>query len=186
MLPSRVYSCSNVLLSYILGAFALHDLEDNTAKVHDLDSTHKIFGFSKLNFGNNSVEHAALPGYRKPKRSYADQNAFDNLHDEHGAEETDSDMDDICAAEGSLRSRDNAGSSRETPSRSARKGGSQGPSLLLSGPYGSRFQRNDMFVGCSWSGITFFIDQELNIAQYDYDASVCAFGAGKVMTHHIC
>ncbi|KAF9962338.1 integrin alpha FG-GAP repeat-containing protein 2 [Mortierella alpina] len=161
------------------GAFALHDLEDNTAKVHDLDSTHKIFGFSKLNFGNNSLEHAALPGYRKPKRSFADQNAFDNLHDEHGAEETDSDMDDICAAEGSLRSLDNAGSSRERPSRSARKGGSQGPSLLLSGPYGSRFQRNDMFVGCSWSGITFFIDQEFNIAQYDFDARVCAFGAGQ-------
>ncbi|KAF9287869.1 integrin alpha FG-GAP repeat-containing protein 2 [Mortierella alpina] len=137
------------------GAFALHDLEDNTAKVHDLDSTHKIFGFSKLNFGSDSAEHAALPGYRKPNRSYADHNAFDALHNDHGAGDTDSDMDDILAPEDSLRMRPSAGTSREPRSR------------------------NDMFVGCSWSGITFFIDQEFNTAQYDFDARVCAFGAGQ-------
>lgn len=169
-----------MFLSHALGAFALHDLEDNTAKVHDLDSTHKIFGFSKLNFGSDSAEHAALPGYRKPNRSYADQNAFDALHNDHGAGDTDSDMDDILAAEDSLRMRPSAGTSREPRSRPVRMGGSQGPSLLLSEPYGSRFQRNDMFVGCSWSGITFFIDQEFNTAQYDFDARVCAFGAGTV------
>ncbi|KAF9946373.1 integrin alpha FG-GAP repeat-containing protein 2, partial [Mortierella alpina] len=162
------------------GAFALHDLEDNTAKVHDLDSTHKIFGFSKLNFGNYSVEHAAQSGHRNPNRSYADENAFDAFHHDHGAEETDSDVDDIFAAEGPLRIQEGAtGSSRERRSRTMRKAGTQGSSLLLSEPYGSRFQRNDMFVGCSWSGITFFIDQEFNIAQYDFDARVCAFGAGQ-------
>ncbi|KAF9937724.1 integrin alpha FG-GAP repeat-containing protein 2, partial [Mortierella alpina] len=161
------------------GAFALHDLEDNTARVHDLDSTHKIFGFSKLNFGNDSVELAAQSGYRNPTRSYADENAFDVLHSDHGAEETDSDMDDIFAAEEPLIVLDGAGRNRARRPRSTRKGGAQGPSLLLSEPYGSRFQRNDMFVGCSWSGITFFIDQEFNIAQYDFDARVCAFGAGQ-------
>ncbi|KAF9575385.1 integrin alpha FG-GAP repeat-containing protein 2 [Mortierella alpina] len=161
------------------GAFALHDLEDNTVKVHDLDSTHKIFGFSKLNFGHNSEEQAAQSNYRSSKRSYVDENAFHVIQDNHSAEETDSDMDDICAVEGPSRNRSSASSSRERRSRSLRKGGSHGPSLLLSGPYGSRFQRNDMFVGCSWSGITFFIDQEFNIAQYDFDARVCAFGAGQ-------
>jgi hypothetical protein len=129
------------------------------------------------------VKSAALSGRRNSNRSYADENAFHVFHNGHGAEETDSDVDDIFAAEDPLRIREGAVcSSREKRSRLRRKEGPQGPSLLLSEPYGSRFQRNDMFVGCSWSGITFFIDQEFNIAQYDFDARVCAFGAGTVTT----
>src|SRR6202012_5312414 len=43
------------LFLFFVGAFALHDLENNTVRVHDLDSTHKIFGFSKLNFGGDRL-----------------------------------------------------------------------------------------------------------------------------------
>ncbi|KAF9130365.1 integrin alpha FG-GAP repeat-containing protein 2 [Mortierella sp. 14UC] len=168
------------------GAFALHDLESNTVKVHDLDSTHKIFGFSKLNFGKEFMERKAReprksrPSYGRPSSRYADEIYSDRGEDddEEEAEHLDSEDGDILADHGEY-SDDGHDSARRRERSRTRKQKTSTPSLLISEPYGSRFQKNDMFVGCSWSGITFFIDQEFNTAQYDFDARVCAFGAGQ-------
>ncbi|KAG0047241.1 integrin alpha FG-GAP repeat-containing protein 2 [Gryganskiella cystojenkinii] len=165
------------------GAFALHDMHNNTVKVHDLDSTHKIFGFSKLNFGKDRLDRQARearksrPGYgRRTSRYVDDMNDGDIELEDDDFEQDGFDL----ASDGGETVGDNF-SERGYPyyhqhSRRPRK---QAPSLLIPEPYGARFQRSDMFVGCSWSGITFFIDQEFNTAQYDFDARVCAFGAGQ-------
>ncbi|KAF9910790.1 integrin alpha FG-GAP repeat-containing protein 2 [Linnemannia zychae] len=169
------------------GAFALHDLESNTVKVHDLDSTHKIFGFSKLNFGKERVERKvreprkSRSSYGRTRSRYADEIYSDRGEDDEDddeAEYLDSEEGDILADHGEY-SDDGHDSARRRERSRARKQKISTPSLLISEPYGSRFQKNDMFVGCSWSGITFFIDQEFNTAQYDFDARVCAFGAGQ-------
>ncbi|KAG0206825.1 integrin alpha FG-GAP repeat-containing protein 2 [Mortierella sp. GBA30] len=171
------------------GAFALHDLESNTARVHDLDSTHKIFGFSKLNFGKDYVGRSTREsrktrsGYGRPSRTYADENNYDELEDEdHEVRESDSEADDLLDG-GKPMVQGGLSDEGEGPGRPRyfrrRKSRTAGPSFMISEPYGSRFQKNDMFVGCSWSGITFFIDQDFNTAQYDFDARVCAFGAGQ-------
>lgn len=168
------------------GAFALHDLESNTVKVHDLDSTHKIFGFSKLNFGQEFMERNAQeprkprPSYGRTSSRYADEIYSDREDDDDDDEAgyLDSEEGETLADHGEYGDdgRDNARRRERSKSRKPR---TSAPSLLISEPYGSRFQKNDMFVGCSWSGITFFIDQEFNTAQYDFDARVCAFGAGQ-------
>ncbi|KAK3838527.1 MAG: hypothetical protein JOS17DRAFT_295279 [Linnemannia elongata] len=169
------------------GAFALHDLESNTVKVHDLDSTHKIFGFSKLNFGKEGLERKtreprkSRPSYGRTSSRYADEIYSDRGEDDDDDEEAgylDSEDGETLADHGEYSDdgRDNARRRERSKSRRPRI---STPSLLISEPYGSRFQKNDMFVGCSWSGITFFIDQEFNTAQYDFDARVCAFGAGQ-------
>ncbi|KAF9089875.1 integrin alpha FG-GAP repeat-containing protein 2 [Mortierella sp. AD031] len=170
------------------GAFALHDLETNTVKVHDLDSTHKIFGFSKLNFGREYLERKAReprksrPSYGRTSSRYADEiysdRGDDDDDDDDEAEYPDTEDGDTLAGHGEYSDDGNENVCRRERSRS-RKPKTSTPSLLISEPYGSRFQKNDMFVGCSWSGITFFIDQEFNTAQYDFDARVCAFGAGQ-------
>lgn len=187
------------------GAFALHDLENNTVRVHDLDSTHKIFGFSKLNFGGDRLhqrhhhphhddtdEHhgrsrrsgrsKSSSGYGRASRHYDDETNGESDDDGLASDEDD---DDDTATESQIRQKHQGDGSEytDTESRTRRKTprdkkGHQ-PSLLIAEPYGSRFQMNDMFVGCSWSGITFFIDQDFNTAQYDFDARVCAFGAGQ-------
>ncbi|KAF9417020.1 integrin alpha FG-GAP repeat-containing protein 2 [Podila epigama] len=203
------------------GAFALHDLENNTVKVHDLDSTHKIFGFSTLNFGHDRPsqghshhhhdgenddedhhEHSRRSGRSKNSsgygRSRSDSHCDDDKNDasffdmpvrnKQGDEEEDdggvhgsdnpSRRDDSQARRGE----DDEFSDSEIVSQHGRRSSIKRvhqPSLLISEPFGSRFQMNDMFVGCSWSGITFFIDQEFNTAQYDFEARVCAFGAGQ-------
>ncbi|KAF9380088.1 integrin alpha FG-GAP repeat-containing protein 2 [Podila verticillata] len=187
------------------GAFALHDLENNTVRVHDLDSTHKIFGFSKLNFGGDQLhqrhrhphhddtdEHhgrsrrsgrsKSSSGYGRTSRRYDDETNGES--DDDGLA-SDEDEDEDTATESQIRQKHQGDGSEytDTESRTRRKTsrakkGHQ-PSLLIAEPYGSRFHMNDMFVGCSWSGITFFIDQEFNTAQYDFDARVCAFGAGQ-------
>ncbi|GJJ68793.1 KICSTOR complex protein ITFG2 [Entomortierella parvispora] len=165
------------------GAFALHDLYNNTVKVHDLDSTHKIFGFSKLNFGKDHLERQAKesrkarPGYGQHTSRYVDDINDGDIE----LEDEDYDNDDgfDLGSDGGETLGDNYnehGYGFENRSRRPRK---QAPSLLIPEPYGARFQRSDMFVGCSWSGITFFIDQDFNTAQYDFDARVCAFGAGQ-------
>ncbi|KAF9585215.1 integrin alpha FG-GAP repeat-containing protein 2 [Lunasporangiospora selenospora] len=257
------------------GVFALHDLESNTVRVHDLDSTHKIFGFSKLNFsqGDGQSHHhqrpqaRSRPGFRRSSRShYADDEHLDDDDDDdfgdidddvdpidinfdeeenninhrndsgdgnaYVGEDLDSgdngDDDDTVVIErhiledgsnveceyGSSLRQENTSQrrrrSRRHPSRQhddyiqgssepcgitltcpassldssarvqpRRRPKRKGPSLLISEPYGSRFQKNDMFVGCSWSGATFFIDQDFNTAEYDFEARVCAFGAGQ-------
>jgi hypothetical protein len=165
----------------------LHDLEGNTAKVHDLDSSHKIFGFSKLNFGKESMERNTREP-RKPRSSYgrissryADEIYSDGGEDDDDDDEVeylDSEDGDMLADHGEY-SDDGHNSARRRERSRTRKQKISSPSLLISEPYGSRFQKNDIFVGCSWSGITFFIDQEFNTAQYDFDSRVCAFGAGK-------
>ncbi|KAG0301592.1 integrin alpha FG-GAP repeat-containing protein 2, partial [Dissophora globulifera] len=168
------------------GGFALHDLESNTVKVHDLDSTHKIFGFSKLKFGKDYV---GQPG-RQPqgKRSrYGPTSSYLPGQDkcdpgDHGDYESDSDDGDTVAETQTLdhaEFSDEGESSRygrRTGSRRARR---PTASMLISDPFGSRFQKDDMFVGCSWSGITYFIDQDFNTTIYEFDARVCAFGAGQ-------
>ncbi|KAF8944701.1 integrin alpha FG-GAP repeat-containing protein 2 [Haplosporangium gracile] len=169
------------------GVFTLHDLESNVVKVHDLDSTHKIFGFSKLNFGKNFLEGKA----REPRKSrssygrtssrYADEIYSDRGEDDDDDDEAgylDSEDGDTLADHGEYSDDGNDNLRRRERSKS-RKLRTSTPSLLIPEPYGSRFQKNDMFVGCSWSGITFFIDQEFNTAQYDFDSRVCAFGAGQ-------
>ncbi|KAF9358228.1 integrin alpha FG-GAP repeat-containing protein 2 [Mortierella sp. AD094] len=166
------------------GAFALHDLESNTVKVHDLDSTHKIFGFSKLNFGTDY--HDRRDSNRKSCSEYADESNYDGgegYEGEDDEDDADADVsdDDRTAAVGQTLDGynvdDNSRHKRRVKARRARR--RHAPSMLISDSFGSRFPRNDMFVGCSWSGITFFIDQEFNTAQYDFDARVCAFGAGQ-------
>ncbi|KAG0276448.1 integrin alpha FG-GAP repeat-containing protein 2 [Linnemannia exigua] len=168
------------------GAFALHDLEGNTVKVHDLDSTHKIFGFSKLNFGKEFMEQKAReprksrPRYGRTSSRYADEIYSDRGEDDEDDETgyLDSEDGDTLADHGEY-SDDGLDNTRRRERSRTRKQRISTPSLLISEPYGSRFQKNDMFVGCSWSGITFFIDQDFNTAQYDFDARVCAFGAGQ-------
>ncbi|KAG0296497.1 integrin alpha FG-GAP repeat-containing protein 2 [Linnemannia gamsii] len=169
------------------GAFALHDLESNTVKIHDLDSTHKIFGFSKLNFGNESLERKvreprkSRPSYGRTSSRYADEIYSDRGEEDDDYDDAgylDSEDGDTLADHGEHSDDGNDNTRRRERSKS-RKPRTSTPSLLISEPYGSRFQKNDMFVGCSWSGITFFIDQEFNTAQYDFDARVCAFGAGQ-------
>ncbi|KAF8929289.1 integrin alpha FG-GAP repeat-containing protein 2 [Dissophora ornata] len=167
------------------GAFALRDLENNTVKVHDLDSTHKIFGFSKLNFGNNYMEQQTQDSrraesvYGRSSNRRADEN---NTCDDDDVDDIDSNAGDTFAETLTLGHGDcsdgeeDSRYSRPNGRRSARELAS---SMLVSEPYGSRFQKDDMFVGCSWSGITFFIDQDFNTAKYDFDARVCAFGAGR-------
>ncbi|KAG0266582.1 integrin alpha FG-GAP repeat-containing protein 2 [Mortierella polycephala] len=153
------------------GAFALHDLESNTVKVHDLDSTHKIFGFSKLNFGKDYME-TRVQESRRTRESYRRSSSCNADEINHDVLDDDGDeRDDMGSEDG-----DGCGH-RSSHARWTRRSGS--PSLLISEPYGSRFQKDDIFVGCSWSGITFFIDQEFNTTQYDFDARVCAFGAGQ-------
>ncbi|KAG0021664.1 integrin alpha FG-GAP repeat-containing protein 2, partial [Entomortierella chlamydospora] len=167
------------------GAFALHDLENNTVKVHDLDSTHKIFGFSKLNFGTGY--HNRRDSNRRSCSEYTDENNYDvgeGYEDDEDEDDADADVsdDDRTAAIGQGMdgysvddsSRDKR---RDKARRTRRRKGA--PSMLISDPFGSRFPKNDIFVGCSWSGITFFIDQEFNTTQYDFDSRVCAFGAGQ-------
>ncbi|KAF9134836.1 integrin alpha FG-GAP repeat-containing protein 2 [Mortierella sp. GBA39] len=169
------------------GAFALHDLENNTVKVHDLDSTHKIFGFSKLNFGKEFLERKAReprksrPSYGRTSSRYAEEIYSDRGDDDDDDDEAgyhDSEDGETLADHGEY-SDDGHDNARHRERSKSRKPRTSTPSLLISEPYGSRFQKNDMFVGCSWSGITFFIDQEFNTAQYDFDARVCAFGAGQ-------
>ncbi|KAG9072533.1 integrin alpha FG-GAP repeat-containing protein 2 [Linnemannia hyalina] len=169
------------------GAFALHDLENNTVKVHDLDSTHKIFGFSKLNFGKEFLERKAReprksrPSYGRTSSRYAEEIYSDRGDDDDDDDEAgyhDSEDGETLADHGEY-SDEGHDSARHCERPKSRKPRTSTPSLLISEPYGSRFQKNDMFVGCSWSGITFFIDQEFNTAQYDFDARVCAFGAGQ-------
>ncbi|KAK3843660.1 MAG: hypothetical protein J3R72DRAFT_522727 [Linnemannia gamsii] len=169
------------------GAFALHDLESNTVKVHDLDSTHKIFGFSKLNFGKEFMgrktrePRRSRPRYGRTSSRYADEIYSDRGEDDEDDDEVgyiDSEDGDTLADHGEYSDDGHDNTRRRERSRT-RKQKTSTPSLLISEPYGSRFQKNDMFVGCSWSGITFFIDQEFNTAQYDFDARVCAFGAGQ-------
>ncbi|KAG0354487.1 integrin alpha FG-GAP repeat-containing protein 2 [Gamsiella multidivaricata] len=167
------------------GAFALHDLESSTVKVHDLDSTHKIFGFSKLNFGNDYLERhnqdsiKARSGYGRSSDQYADENNYEDDDDEDAAESEDGG----AAAETQTLIHNEFGEAEDGTRygrrRKSRKSRRPASSMLISEPFGSRFQKNDMFVGCSWSGITFFIDQEFNTARYDFDARVCAFGAGQ-------
>ncbi|KAF9928567.1 integrin alpha FG-GAP repeat-containing protein 2 [Linnemannia zychae] len=168
------------------GAFALHDLESNTVKIHDLDSTHKIFGFSKLNFGQEFMERKAH-GPRKSRSSYGRTSSryADEIYSDRGDDDDDDETgyldseDGDTVADHAEYSDDGHGNvSRRERSRT-RKPKTSTPSLLISEPYGSRFQKNDIFVGCSWSGITFFIDQDFNTAQYDFEARVCAFGAGQ-------
>ncbi|KAI1317963.1 integrin alpha FG-GAP repeat-containing protein 2 [Mortierella claussenii] len=198
------------------GAFALHDLESNTVKVHDLDSTHKIFGFSKLNFGRHYLEQQQqnqARSSRQPRRSsygrpfdgrYADESNYDGGEDDDDDQDDEDDVDTeddgYRAAETQTLQNQSVGGgggyfsdmgdnsisrradrSGRTRSRKARARGEKPavPSMLVSDPFGSRFQSDDMFVGCSWSGVTFFIDQNFNTAQYDFDARVCAFGAGQ-------
>lgn len=167
----------------------MHDLESNTVKVHDLDSTHKIFGFSKLNFGKEFLEQKAReprksrPSYGRTSSRYADEMYSDRGEDDDDDDEAgylDSEDGETLADHGEY-SDDGHDNARRRERSKSRKPRTSTPSLLISEPYGSRFQKNDMFVGCSWSGITFFIDQEFNTAQYDFDARVCAFGAGKNM-----
>jgi len=172
-------------VSVLIGAFALHDLHSNTVKVHDLDSTHKIFGFSKLNFGKDHLERQAKesrkarPGYgRRTSRYMDDINDGDvELEDE----DYDNDGFDL-GSDGGETLGDNYSEHGYNFDQRSRRPKKQAPSLLIPESYGARFQRSDMFVGCSWSGITFFIDQEFNTAQYDFDARVCAFGEGNLNT----
>ncbi|KAG0330911.1 integrin alpha FG-GAP repeat-containing protein 2, partial [Podila horticola] len=185
------------------GAFALHDLESNTVRVHDLDSTHKIFGFSKLNFGGDQLHHhhhhhheddehherprrsrrQSSSGYGRTSCRYDDETNGES--DGDGLASDEDDGEDTVTESLSRQKHQGDGSeytdteSRRRWKKSPRAKKGHQPSLLIAEPYGSRFQMNDMFVGCSWSGITFFIDQEFNTAQYDFDARVCAFGAGQ-------
>ncbi|KAF9331246.1 integrin alpha FG-GAP repeat-containing protein 2 [Podila minutissima] len=183
------------------GAFALHDLENNTVRVHDLDSTHKIFGFSKLNFGGDRLhrhhhyhhednEHHRRSGRSKGSSGYGrtshryDDETNGESDDDGLASDEDNDEDTVTESQSRQKHQGDGSEYTDAESRIRRKKSSRAkkghqPSLLVVEPYGSRFQMNDMFVGCSWSGITFFIDQEFNIAQYDFDARVCAFGAGQ-------
>lgn len=184
-----------------VGAFALHDLENNTVRVHDLDSTHKIFGFSKLNFGGDRLhrhhhhhqednEHHRRSGRSKGSSGYGrtshryDDGTNGESDDDGLASDEDNDEDTVTESRSRQKHQGDGSEYTDTESRIRRKKSSRArkghqPSLLIAEPYGSRFQMNDMFVGCSWSGITFFIDQEFNTAQYDFDARVCAFGAGN-------
>ncbi|KAI7820395.1 hypothetical protein BC939DRAFT_233329 [Gamsiella multidivaricata] len=158
------------------GAFALHDLESSTVKVHDLDSTHKIFGFSKLNFGNDYLERhnqdsiKARSGYGRSSDQYADENNYEDDDDEDAAESEDGG----AAAETQTLIHNEFGEAEDGTRygrrRKSRKSRRPASSMLISEPFGSRFQKNDMFVGCSWSGITFFIDQEFNTAR-----TVCSY-----------
>ncbi|KAF9914531.1 integrin alpha FG-GAP repeat-containing protein 2 [Lobosporangium transversale] len=194
------------------GAIALHDLEENTVKTHDLDSTHKIFGFSKLNFGTQYVEQRqrvrSSRKSRRPSYAISSNSRFADEDNYDGGEEDDDDQDedgldteddgDTAAETQILRdhyangggggdfsdigddaSRRSVHSTHTKPWRSGGGNKASTSSMLISDSFGSRIQKNDIFVGCSWSGITFFIDQDFNTAQYDFDARVCAFGAGQ-------
>ncbi|KAF9971819.1 integrin alpha FG-GAP repeat-containing protein 2 [Actinomortierella ambigua] len=214
------------------GVLALHDMKNQTARVHDLDSTHKIFGFSKLNFGRQQQRpHGIHPHHhisqrhqhtRSKGRGKANQEQF------HLSESSDSDDDVDSAVYG--RSTERLSSLKYSPrhrreyerlKKRAKKQQQEGgapvdqilegdespmtghgdngngddydddddddfidsaeqeePSLLVRHPSQPALQ-NDIFVGCSWSGITFFIDQDFNTAQYDFESRVCAFGAGE-------
>ncbi|KAF9201027.1 integrin alpha FG-GAP repeat-containing protein 2 [Haplosporangium sp. Z 27] len=159
------------------GAFSLHDLENNTVKIHDLDSTHKIFGFSKLNFGTDYHDRRDI-NRRKSEDNYDGGDDYDEADDDADADVSEDErtntvgqpLDGYSIDESSRRRR--RAESRKSKRRHT-------PSMLISDPFGSRFPGNDIFVGCSWSGITFFIDQEFNTTLYDFDARVCAFGAGQ-------
>ncbi|KAF9112508.1 integrin alpha FG-GAP repeat-containing protein 2 [Mortierella sp. AM989] len=171
------------------GAFALHDLESSSVKVHDLDSTHKIFGFSKLNFGTDyhdrrNTNRKSRSDYGKSDSHYSDENAYnggDDYENDHDGADADVSEDEGTVAIGQgldgYVGDENPRCPGHTKSRRARR--RHAPSMLISEPFGSRFPKNDIFVGCSWSGVTFFIDQEFNTTQYDFDARVCAFGAGQ-------
>ncbi|KAG0330983.1 integrin alpha FG-GAP repeat-containing protein 2, partial [Podila humilis] len=208
------------------GAFALHDLENNSVRLHDLDSTHKIFGFSKLNFGGGgdsatqqdhhhntyadySVEHKGSRrsgrskssfgyGWSRGRRRYENETndetddgglaSDDEAEDEAEDDDDEVENDDDTATETTNHraSKQNHGDGdqySDTESRGIRQHRTRArehrPSLLIAEPHRSRSQMNDLFVGCSWSGNTFFIDQEFNTAQYDFDGRVCAFGAGE-------
>lgn len=168
----------------------MHDLEDNTVKIHDLNSNHKIFGFSKLNFGQEYQEQRAAQdslqgrkGCKRNKRRYTDGNTYDDGDSEEDEDDEDSDGDTVAETRtldhtdvGDGRGGNGTEYTKRTQSMGARKSAS---SMLIPEPFGARFLRDDMFVGCSWSGITFFIDQDFNTIQYDFDARVCAFGAGN-------
>lgn len=168
----------------------MHDLENNTVKVHDLDSNHKIFGFSKLNFGQEGQEQRAAQdslhgrkGCGRDNDRYADGNTYDEGDsEEDDDDDTDTDEDTVAEtrtldhADVGGRAEGGTGYAKRTKPIGTRK---PAPSMLIPEPFGSRFLKDDIFVGCSWSGITFFIDQDFNTIQYDFDARICAFGAGN-------
>ncbi|KAG0006445.1 integrin alpha FG-GAP repeat-containing protein 2 [Modicella reniformis] len=182
--PTRSVGSGDVATDIICGAFALHDLENNTVKVHDLDSNHKIFGFSKLSFGQEYLERLAARGSSKDRKDYGRNNG--RYADENTCDEGDNDGedDDDMDRDGETRPHEQAdsdvggigGYTKRANQKITRK---PAASMLISEPFGSRFPKDDMFVGCSWSGITFFIDQDFNTVRYDFDARVCAFGAGQ-------
>ncbi|KAG0228410.1 integrin alpha FG-GAP repeat-containing protein 2 [Mortierella sp. GBA43] len=170
------------------GAFALHDLEQNTVKIHDLDSSHKIFGFSKLNFGLECREQRMARDSLRRRKEYEDERGYDeggndDDDDDDDGNDTDSDRDTVAETRtldhGDMGDNRDGGSTGYTKRTKLSKSRKSAPSMLIPGPFGSRFQKDDMFVGCSWSGITFFIDQDFNTMRYDFDARVCAFGAGQ-------
>lgn len=187
---SRTFFASNAVFinRSFVGAIALHDLENSTVKIHDLDSSHKIFGFSKLNFGQECLEQRAArdrKGRRRNNERYTDDGTYgegDNEGDD-GDDDTDSDGDVAPEARGldppDVSNRRGGGSTRYTKCDKPNRARKSASSMLISDPFGSRFPKDDIFVGCSWSGLTFFIDQDFNKVQYDFEARVCAFGAGN-------
>ncbi|KAF9165732.1 integrin alpha FG-GAP repeat-containing protein 2, partial [Actinomortierella ambigua] len=212
------------------GVLALHDMKQQTARVHDLDSTHKIFGFSKLNFGRrqqqpheNHQHHHHSRRHQHPRTKggdKADRDPFDlsdssdsddddDVHggygrsaerlsslkysprhrreyerlkkrakqqQQQGGALIDQILEDDEGPIGSFCNNDNEGEDDDDDDDFLDLGEHEKPSLLVKHPAQPALQ-NDIFVGCSWSGITFFIDQDFNTAQYDFESRVCAFGA---------
>ncbi|KAG0238263.1 integrin alpha FG-GAP repeat-containing protein 2 [Actinomortierella wolfii] len=206
------------------GVLALHDLEHQTVRVHDLDSTHKIFGFSKLNFGEHQRQQYRHHHQQQQQSHGHKEGDKAHQHEFHNAPSDSSDTDDDEDDDSTIycRSGERLSSLKYSPrhrreyerlKKRAKKqqqgvtssidqdiGGDdiqldnhdeddeddihldfdnhEEPSLFLKHPSQPALQ-SDIFVGCSWSGITFFIDQNFNTAQYDFESRVCAFGAGE-------